>query len=125
MGFLVTQLCLTLCDSMDCSPPGLSVHGISQQEYWSGLPCPPPGDLPNPGIEPSSPTLQADSLSFEPPGKPKITGVDSLSLLQGEFPSPGIELRSPALQADSYQLSYQGKPRDGATKGQKVSMTHP
>ena len=36
--------------------------GISRQEYWSGLPCPPPGNLPNPGIEPRSPTLQADSL---------------------------------------------------------------
>ena len=44
------QLCLTLCDPMDCSPPGSCVHGISRQEYWSGLPCPPPGELPNPGI---------------------------------------------------------------------------
>ena len=40
--------------------------GFSRQEYWSGLPCPPPGDLPNPGIEPRSPTLQVDSLSSEP-----------------------------------------------------------
>ena len=39
---------------MDCSPPGSSVHGISQQEYWSGLPCLPPGDLPDPGIGPTS-----------------------------------------------------------------------
>ena len=83
--FLVTLSCPTLCNPMDCSPPGSSVHGISQQEYWSGLPCPPPGDLPNRGIEPSSPTLQADSLSFEPPGKPKNTRVGSLSLLQGNF----------------------------------------
>ena len=43
---------------------------LSRQEYWSGLPFPPPGDLPNPGIEPKSPTLKADSLSSEPPGKP-------------------------------------------------------
>ena len=43
-------LCPTLGDSMDCSPPGSSV-GFSRQEYWSGLPCPPQGDLPNPGIE--------------------------------------------------------------------------
>ena len=43
--------------------------GFSRQEHWSGLPCPPPGDLPNPGIEPRSPTLQADSLPSEPPGK--------------------------------------------------------
>ena len=41
---------LTLCDTMDCSPPGSSVHGVFQQEYWSGLPRPPPEDLPDPGI---------------------------------------------------------------------------
>ena len=45
--------------------------GFSRQEYWSGLPCPPPGDLPNPGIEPRSPTLQVDSLPREPLGKPQ------------------------------------------------------
>ena len=43
---------------------------ISRQEYWSGLPCPPPGDLPNPGIKPRSPALQENSLPFEPWGKP-------------------------------------------------------
>ena len=41
--------------------------GLSRQKYWSGLPCPPPGDLHNPGIEPRSPALQADSLPSEPP----------------------------------------------------------
>ena len=55
---------------MDCSPPDSSGHGLSRQEYWSGLPFPTPGDLPNPGIKPGSPTLQADSLLSEPPGKP-------------------------------------------------------
>ena len=44
--------------------------GFSRQEYWSGLPFPSPGDLPNPGIEPRSPALQADSLPAQPPGKP-------------------------------------------------------
>ena len=44
--------------------------GFSRQEYWSGLPCPPPGDLPNPGINPRSPTLQVDSLLSKPPVKP-------------------------------------------------------
>ena len=43
-----------LCDPMDCSPPGSSVQGISRQEYWSGLPFPPPGALPNAGIKPGS-----------------------------------------------------------------------
>ena len=49
--------------------------GFSRQEYWSGLPCPPPGDLPDLGTEPIclvSPALQADSLPTEPPGKPII-----------------------------------------------------
>ena len=43
---------------------------LSGQEYWNGVPDLPPGDLPNPGIEPRSPALQADSLPSEPPGKP-------------------------------------------------------
>ena len=59
---LVTQLYLTLCDPMDCSlPSSLSVK-FSRQEPWSGLPFSSPGDRPDPGIEPRSPTLQADSL---------------------------------------------------------------
>ena len=106
---LVAQSCLSLCDPMDCSPPGSSVHGILQarrleqvampssrgfsqprdqtqvsrvsggffsmwatreaQEYWSGQPIPSPEDPPNPGIEPRSPALQADSLPAELPGK--------------------------------------------------------
>ena len=54
-----------------CQAP-LSME-LSKQEYWNGLPFPSPGDLPDPGIEPGSPALQADSLPFEPPGKPRIT----------------------------------------------------
>ena len=50
-----------------CQAP-LSI-GFSKQEYWSGLPVHSPGDLPDPGLEPKSPTLQADSLLSEPPGK--------------------------------------------------------
>ena len=57
-----------LCDATDWSSSGSSVHGILQQEYWSGLPCPSPGDLPDQGIEPGYPALQADSLPSEPPG---------------------------------------------------------
>ena len=45
---------------------------FSRKEYWSGLPFPSPGDLPDPGIEPGSPTLQADSLLSEPSGKPFV-----------------------------------------------------
>ena len=46
--------------------------GFSRQEYWSGLSCPPPGDLPNPGIEPTSPALAARVFTLEPPGKPPL-----------------------------------------------------
>ena len=67
---LVSQSCPTLCYPMDYSLPG-----SSRQEYWSGLlPFPSPGDLPNPGIKPASPALQADSLLSEPPGKPPGCG---------------------------------------------------
>ena len=47
--------------------------GFSRQEYWSGLPFPSPGDLPNPGIEPRSPALQTDAFLFEPHGRPQVT----------------------------------------------------
>ena len=47
--------------------------GFSRQEYWSGLPFPSPGDLPDPGIKPESPALEADALTSEPPGKPRVT----------------------------------------------------
>ena len=52
------------------APPSM---GLSRQECWSGLPFPSPGDIPDPGIEPGSPALQADALSSEPPGKPLYT----------------------------------------------------
>ena len=68
---LVTQSCPTLLDPVDCHPSGSSLHGVLQARNWSGLPCPPPGDLPNPGIEPRYPALQVDSLPSEPPEKPK------------------------------------------------------
>ena len=76
-------LCEALCDSKNLSFPFVWIFatpwtvaqqaplsmGFPRQEYWSGLPCPPPGDLPNPGSEPKSPALQAGSLHSESPGK--------------------------------------------------------
>ena len=65
--------------------------GFSQSKYWSGLPCPSPGDLPNAGIEPMSPvaleSLLSEFFTAEPLGKPKSTVVGSHSLLQGIFPT--------------------------------------
>ena len=66
--------CPTLCDLMDCSPPGSSVVEFSRQEYWSGLPFPSPGDLPHPGIKPMSPVspgLAGGFFTTEPRGKPQ------------------------------------------------------
>ena len=60
---------------------------FSRPEYWTGCLLPSPGDLPNPGIQLRSPTLQVDSLPSESQAKPKNTGVDSLSLLQWIFPT--------------------------------------
>ena len=57
--------------SWTVAPQAPSSMGFSRQEYWNGLPFPSPGDLPDPGIKPRSPALQADVLLSEPPGKPK------------------------------------------------------
>ena len=80
--------------------------GFSRQEYWSGLPCPPPGDLPNRGIEPRFLALWADYSLSEPPGKSKKTGMSS----PGDLPDPGIEPVPPALQVDSLPAELPGKP---------------
>ena len=55
---------------MDCGPPGSSAHGFLQARVLEWMPAPSPGDFPDPGIEPGSPALQADSLPYEPLGKP-------------------------------------------------------
>ena len=75
----------SLCNPMDCSPPGSSVHGILQARILEWITMPSSRDLPNPGIEPRSLSLRADSLPSEPPGKPKNTGMGSLPLLQGNL----------------------------------------
>ena len=72
---------------------------------------PSPGDLPKPGIEPRSPTLHADSFPAEPPGKPKNTGVGSLSLLQGIFLTQESNWGLLHCRWILYRLSHQGRPR--------------
>ena len=98
----VARSCLTLCD-----PTDYTVHGILQARILKWVAFPFSRDLPNPGIEPRSSTLQVDSLPAEPQGKPKNTGVGSLS---ADLPDPGIEPGSSALQADSLQTELSGKP---------------
>ena len=103
---LVTQSCPTLCNPAKCLCP----WGFSRQEYWSGLPYPPPGDLPYTGIEPRSPALQADSLSSEPPGKLEEYWSGLPCPPPGDLPYPGTEPRSSALQVDSLPSEPLGKP---------------
>ena len=82
--------------------------GFSRQEYWSGLPCAPLGDLPDPGTEPRSPALQANSSPFQPPKKPKNTIVGGLSLFQGIFPSQETNWGLLHCRWILYQLRYWG-----------------
>ena len=76
----VTQLCQTVTQWTVAHQAPLSM-GFSRQGYWSGWPCPFPGDLPNLGIEPVAPTLQVDSLPSEPPGKPLWVAVTECNRL--------------------------------------------
>ena len=93
-------------------PPSM---GFSRQEYWSGLPFPSPGDLPHPGIEPRSPTLQADALTSEPPGKPANLHIIPYKQEEAKVPLPSetrgvksMEVRTGVLGwcfADNHLLS--------------------
>ena len=78
----ITQSCPTLCDPLDCSRQGPLSMEFSRQEYWSRQSCPPPGDLPNPGIEPLSPALQADSSLLSHQGN---TFINSLVTTKGQY----------------------------------------
>ena len=74
-SFQVVCMCPCELSCVFATPWTIAHHAplsmeFSRQDYWSGLPFPSPGDLPNPGIEPRSPALQADALTSEPPGKP-------------------------------------------------------
>ena len=97
---LVSQLCLTLWEKERATAHQAPLSmGFFRQEYWSGLPFPSPGDLANSGIEPGSPTLQVDSLSSEPPGKP-YKKEDPCRRKMGIQPLP-IELTAPAPGSDT------------------------
>ena len=77
----VTKSCLTLCNPVDCSLPGSM--GFSHQEYCSGLPCPPPGDLPDPGVETvshGSPALAGRFFTTRLPGRPMLLSFNLVNL---------------------------------------------
>ena len=79
---LAVQLCLTLCDPMDYSPPGPSVHGILQARILEWVAMPSSRGSPQPGIESGSPTLQADPLQSEPPGKPQMPNIQKSNIFR-------------------------------------------
>ena len=102
---IVTQICPTLCDPMDCSPPGSSVRGISQARIlgWVAMPSS------RGSSQPRDPTSwQADSLLSDPPGNPKNTGVSSPSLLEGIFLIQELNWGLLHCRQILCQLSYQG-----------------
>ena len=108
MKVQVTQLSPTLGNPWAVAHQASLFMEFSRQEYWSGWPFPFLEDLPNPGIALRSPTLQEDSLPCEPPGKPKNTGMGSLSLLQGIFPAQELNLGLLHCRWILNQLSHQG-----------------
>ena len=85
---LVAQSCPTLSDPVDCSPPGSSVHGESPgKNNWSGLPFPPPGDLPDPGIKPRCAHIADGFFTIELRGKPMLDYVRNVRLENSSFSS--------------------------------------
>ena len=92
------------------TPQTIQSTEFSRPEYWSGQPFPSLGDLLNSGIKPRSLELQGSSLPAEPQGKPKNTGVGSLSLLQGVFLTQELNWGLLHCRQILYQLSYEGSP---------------
>ena len=113
MGWTFSNICCAVLsrsvvpDSLQpmyCQPPGSCPWGFSRQEYWSRLPCTPPG------IKSRSPALQVNSLLSELPWKPMNTGVGTLSLLQGIFWAQESNQGLLHCRWILYQLNYQGSP---------------
>ena len=95
---LVTQSCLTLCNPMDCSPPGSSVHGILQARILERVAISFSGDLPDPEIEPRSPALQADFLPSEPLECRRLSPTDVLGFArEAEAQLPHREMGRPEI----------------------------
>ena len=80
---LDAQPCPTLCDPRDCRPPAPLSMGFPRQEYWSGLPFPPPGDIPDPGMESMSSALQVDSLPLSHAGNSQQDRTELINSLKG------------------------------------------
>ena len=103
---------IRLRDFMDCSPPGYSVHEIFQARIleWIAISCSPPGDLPDPGVEPTSPALTGRFFTTAPPGKPsenssaqssRSVGSDSLRPHESQHARPPCPSPTPGVHSDS------------------------
>ena len=106
---LVTQSCPTLYDPWNIARRAQLSMGFSRQEYWNGLPCRPPGDLPIPGFKPSSPTLWQIFYHLSHQRSPRVLEWIAIPC-PGDLPDLGIEHGSPALQADSLPAELPEKP---------------
>ena len=104
---LVSQSCPTLCDPMDYSPSGSSIHGILQARIleWVAIFFP-RGGLPNSGIEPRSPALQADSLPSEPPYEGVVNDSAPQSKIVVRIKRCDVESLSTALAHNKYSVSF-------------------
>ena len=113
---LVAQLCPTLCDLWTAARQAPLSMGILRQEYWSALPCPPPGDLPDAGIKPRSPALQANPLPSDSRGKPRTT-LDPATPRLSLCPK-GLEAGSQGgICTPSSQQLHPQEPRGGHSSG--------
>ena len=98
--------------------------GFSRQEYWSGLLCPPPGNLPNPGIEPRSPTLQVDFLPSEPDWLFQFSSVQSLSCVR-LFATPWIAAHQASLSITNSRSSLQLTSIESVMPSSHLIFCHP
>ena len=121
MGEQSESISLTLCDPMDCSPPGPSVPGILQEQYWGEYSWPSPGDLPNPRIKPGSPALQADPLPFE---DGSVQSVQSLSCVR-LFATPWIAARQASLSITNSWSSLRLMSIESVIPSSHLILCHP
>ena len=102
------------------APPSV---GFARQEYWSGLPFPSPGDLPDPGIEPRSPALQADALPSDPPGEPQSLGLPNpLSSYSSSHPQGGLFGED---RREENKVKWRRQARATPVSGSSRSPPHP
>ena len=123
------QTSLTFCDPVDCSPPGSSLTGILQARILEWVACPPPGGLPHPGIEPTSPALAGGFFISEPVGKPQSrVKCQSLSRVQLFATPQSAAHQTPLSMGFSRQEYWSGLPSlllgIFPTQGSSLSLLH-